>query len=177
AAKTPQIAAVESALSRTSCTSWVLSTSRGAQRRGRKPFDFAAIGGIVAATVKAPPIEAIAAVVRPTSQPAEKVAAPAARARPASCAIGLAALLMPDASPISGRCTLDITDAVSGAARMAKDRPSSDMGPITPIIKEACWPSAIQTYASAAPAGPAMSMGRAPILSARLPKKLERRPT
>src|SRR5262245_4103824 len=34
---------------------------------GRKPSDFAAIGGIVAATVKAPPIEASAAVASPTS--------------------------------------------------------------------------------------------------------------
>jgi hypothetical protein len=70
-----------------------------------------------------------------------------------------------------------MTGAVSGATSTAKDAPNRVMGPSTPSIKEASWPSAIQTYASAAPAGPAMSMARAPILSPNPPKTLDRSPT
>ena len=85
-------------------------------------------------------------------------------------------MLTPEARPSSASATLDMTEAVSGATKTAKDNPSSAIGAITPSAREAFLPHASTSNASAAPSGPAISRMLAPILSASAPKGCDRKP-
>src|SRR5262245_38793038 len=139
-------------------------------------FEAFVFGGTVTATVRAPASVTEAAATKPIWKPYASDAIPAANATPTNCATRLVALLIPDASPSSLCCTLEITEAVSGVTKTANETPSSVIGPMTASISELSRPNAIQTKASEAPAAPAMSIARAPMESARLPNGRDSNP-